>query len=357
MMPSSPTTTNQESTEDLLISTTKPAASISRISKSQSKTAILRHTIESITTTTQQLDINRLLSSTALGAIWSGVCIPYIYGTVEATFPGKATLQLVLIKMLVTCSILSTDGNYVTMFVRRFVSQYTTCQFGGASTSLKLEWWARPIESMQLFVAILKGCLKSCNREILEMVLDDLKIWPLYDLTCYSFIPPTWRPITTSIVSSGWAMYTSCVSAKEAEEEERDDEEHEQEELASSSRMKAIAASSKATTPSVVATAAADSTSQESKTPSLNNNDDDNATEHKESDKKFIVTPLMTTTKTTPFLRFYPSRAAAQAPTSEMTKRLIVVAGGTSCYDDSSNMSPSPATSDTTANMNTNYNQ
>ena len=177
----------------------------------------------SLATAFSNLDINRLYSSSVLGAIWSGFCVPFIYGTVEKTFPGKANLRQILVKVLVTCSILSTIGNYATMFARRFAAQYTAYQFD-KSSSLRLKWFSKPIESMLLFLAIFKGCFKSCNRDIMEVIVDDLKIWPLYDLTCYSIIPPNWRPITTSIMSSGWAMYMSVVSAKtEQDEEEKDD--------------------------------------------------------------------------------------------------------------------------------------
>jgi len=171
--------------------------------------------------TLSSLDLNRLWSSTFLGAIWSGFCVPFIYGNVEKTFPGKANLRQILIKVLVTCSILSTIGNYATMFARRFIAQYTTYQFDKKS-SLRLKWWSNPIQSTLLFLAIFKGCFRSCNRDICEVIVDDLKIWPLYDLTCYSLIPPAWRPITTSIMSSGWAMYMSIVSAKEEQEEDDD---------------------------------------------------------------------------------------------------------------------------------------
>jgi len=169
--------------------------------------------------TVKSLDINRLWSSTVLGAIWSGFCVPFIYGNVEKSFPGKANLRQILIKVLVTCSILSTIGNYGTMFARRFIALYTMYQFDKTS-SIRLKWLSRPIESVNLFLAIFKGCFKSCNRDIAEVIVDDLKIWPLYDLACYSLIPPAWRPLTTSIMSSGWAMYMSVVSAKEEQEEE-----------------------------------------------------------------------------------------------------------------------------------------
>lgn len=172
-----------------------------------------------IVTALASLEMDRLYSSMVLGAIWSGFCVPFIYGTVEKTFPGKANIRQILIKVLVTCSILSTIGNYATMFARRFAAQYTTYQFDKTS-SFRLKWLSKPIESSLLFLAIFKSCFHSCNRDIGEVIVDDLKIWPLYDLTCYSIIPPHWRPITTSIMSSAWAMYMSVVSAKDENDEE-----------------------------------------------------------------------------------------------------------------------------------------
>jgi hypothetical protein len=154
--------------------------------------------------TVLNLDKNRLYSATVLGAIWSGFCVPFVYGSVEQRFPGKATVQQVVIKMLVTCSILSTIGNYATIFARRFVAQCI------ATMSLK----------PGALALVVQDCWKSCNKDIGEVILDDLKIWPLYDLACYGLIPPNWRPITTSIMSSGWAMYMSVVSAKETVEKE-----------------------------------------------------------------------------------------------------------------------------------------
>jgi hypothetical protein len=183
--------------------------------KKTKNTNILANTVSSVSS----LDVNRLWTSMILGAIWSGFCVPFIYGNVEKRFPGKGDLRQILTKVLVTCSILSTIGNYATMFARRAIAQYTTYQFDKTS-SLRLKWFSKPIESILLLLAILKGCFKSCNRDIVEVIVDDLKIWPLYDLTCYSIIPPAWRPITTSIMSSGWAMYMSVASAKEEDEEE-----------------------------------------------------------------------------------------------------------------------------------------
>jgi len=244
--------------------------------------------------TVASLDMNRLLASTILGAVWSGFCVPFIYGNVEKTFPGKANLKLILTKVLVTCSILSTIGNYGTMFARRFIAQYTMYQFD-KSSSLRLKWFSKPIESILLFLAIFKGCFRSCNRDIGEVIVDDLKVWPLYDLTCYSIIPPAWRPITTSIMSSGWAMYMSVASAKGEE-----DSCEEEEDIASS----------------VVA-----STS----TPKLASSSPVNPATMK---LPIQVTPLQN-----PFPKTPAASTAARKPspvaTSERTMRLISVTGGT----------------------------
>lgn len=196
------------------------------------------------------IDMNRLLTSTFLGAVYSGFCVPFVYGNVERTFRHTVT------KVIVTCSILSTVGNYVTMFARRFIAQYAEHAFHSQSSSLRIQWFKQPTESALLFVAILKSCIRSCNRDFKEVVIDDLKIWPIHDLACFSLIQPAWRPITTSIASSGWAMYMSLVSAKDS------DDEHEQElgeetgkaaPISSVELLPQVAAVTKGTTSSLVA--------------------------------------------------------------------------------------------------------
>jgi len=246
--------------------------------------------------TVTSLDMNRLFVSSILGAVWSGFCVPFVYGNVEKTFPGKANLKLILTKVLVTCSILSTIGNYGTMFARRFIAQYTTYQFD-KSSSLRLKWFSKPIESILLFLAILKGCFRSCNRDIGEVIVDDLKIWPLYDLTCYSIIPPAWRPIATSIMSSGWAMYMSVASAKGEE-----DSCEEEEDIAAS-----VGASTLTLTPKLASLSPVNPATR--KLP-------------------IQVTPLQN-----PFPKTQAASTVARKPspvaTSERTMRLISVTGGT----------------------------
>jgi len=282
-------------------------------------------------TSLSSLDTNRLFTSTVLGAIWSGFCVPYIYGNVEKTFPGNASLKQILTKVLVTCGILSTIGNYATMYARRVIAQYTTYQFDETS-SLRLQWFSRPVESLLLFLAILKGCFRSCNHDILEVIVDDLKIWPLYDFTCYGLIPPSWRPVTTSLMSSGWAMYMSVVSAKEEHDDEDEEEEYAKAKR-DESRLSAPALSSSLS--SKAKPAAALATKKPFGVAGVPSESDDKT-------KTITVTPLEPAFSTKPVVT---------AATSETTKRLIAVAGGTAvATDDSDNASHGGVESGTASN-------
>eukprot|EP00581_Thalassiosira_minuscula_P000231 CAMPEP_0183736750 /NCGR_PEP_ID=MMETSP0737-20130205/50140_1 /TAXON_ID=385413 /ORGANISM="Thalassiosira miniscula, Strain CCMP1093" /LENGTH=83 /DNA_ID=CAMNT_0025970841 /DNA_START=14 /DNA_END=265 /DNA_ORIENTATION=+ len=62
--------------------------------------------------------------------------------------------------------------------------------------------------------SIFQSCIKSCNEDFMEVLKDDLKIFPAYDILCYSVIPPKVRPLTNALIASAWAMYMSIASAK-----------------------------------------------------------------------------------------------------------------------------------------------
>lgn len=167
------------------------------------------------------LDQQRLAISTILGAIWAGIWVPYIYDSVERLLPGHQGVGRILLKMALSCSFLSTAGNYITMFFRRFVGHL--CDFVADQWRVQEKsnpdassWWPAVQTRWML-------CVASCNRDFYEVLLDDLKIWPLYDILCYAVIPPFIRPVTTALMSSAWSMYMSIVSAavgKDQEEEE-----------------------------------------------------------------------------------------------------------------------------------------
>lgn len=152
-----------------------------------------------------ELDKKRFILSTVLGFIWGGYINPLIYATVEHLIPGKS-VRLVLTKMIVTCSILSTWGNYTTMMFRKFFKQLWEL-WEGVSKKEKTK---------TLITNSWTDSIRSCNQDFKEVLTDDLKIWPLYDLVCYSLIPPPVRPITNALMASAWAMYMSIASAKAA---------------------------------------------------------------------------------------------------------------------------------------------
>ena len=140
-----------------------------------------------------KVDGSRFVISTILGAFWAGYVNPSVYAFVESKLPG-ISIRLVLLKMLITCSILSTWGNYTTMMIRR---------------CMKLTWEQGIRESYPIFCQ----CLKSCRDDFMGVLADDLKIFPPYDILCYSVIPPQIRPITNALVCSGWQCYMSIASA------------------------------------------------------------------------------------------------------------------------------------------------
>ena len=217
-----------------------------------------------------QLDVHRLATATFLGALYSGYAVPFVYGNVEACFPGRGNFQQICTKVLITCSILSTMGNYATLFARRFIAEALlvmanknknktnkkttttststtnthdnnnnnnnnnrnhldtdTTSSSSFSSRLKLiqsqigTLLRHLVRTVLLFGRIFQNCYQSCNQDILKVIRDDLKIWPIYDFTCYSYIQPCYRPLTTSIMSSGWAMYMSIVSAKEQQQQQQ----------------------------------------------------------------------------------------------------------------------------------------
>ena len=136
------------------------------------------------------LDQPRWATALALGAVWAGVCNPAVYDAVERYGPPN-----VFIKMAISCSILSTAGNYITMWVRRWAALV----LDGSRTG-----WQHAA----------RAAAQACNADFMEVLRDDLKVWPAYDVLCYSVIPPPVRPITTALMASAWSMYMSWTSAK-----------------------------------------------------------------------------------------------------------------------------------------------
>ena len=157
-----------------------------------------------------RFDQPRLAIAAALGVVWSGWAVPAVYAAAERLFPGRTVARIVA-KMIVSCSFLSTAGNYITMFVRRYLKQIIVVVRSDTTTK------RHPHDSRRRRIrSVFRECVTTCNRDIGEVIIDDLKVWPLYDILCYAWIPPALRPITTALMSSAWSMYMSLASAKES---------------------------------------------------------------------------------------------------------------------------------------------
>lgn len=190
-----------------------------------------------------RLDQQRLIISTILGAVWGGIVNPAVYTAVERCLPGGSSLSStsggfgrVLLKMFMSCSILSTAGNYSTMFFRRWtqhalchtVSEYYQQATATSTAALSKDKGNYEITTSSSFGETFwrrsRDCITSCNRDFGEVLRDDLKIWPMYDILCYSVIPPPIRPVTTAIMSSLWSMYMSIASAAAADDNDDDND-------------------------------------------------------------------------------------------------------------------------------------
>lgn len=130
-------------------------------------------------------DQHRLRSAIALGGVWGGVCSPQVYQLAEWLLPGRSPKR-VLMKVGVSCGVLSSCGNWVNMFMRRASS-------GEAS---------------------LADAIQAVNADLPRVMLHDLCVWPFYDVLCFSVIPPPCRPAATACVNAGWACYVSFVAAR-----------------------------------------------------------------------------------------------------------------------------------------------
>jgi len=127
----------------------------------------------------------RVLQAAVVGACWSGYCSPKIYQYAENLVGPGTGLVKVTMKMLVTTAILSSFGNYVNMSMRRMLA-------GG---------YRKPAD-----------VLRTVNTQIIEVMLADWKVWPLYDMLCFKTIPPHLRGATTVAINTCWGAYLSFVS-------------------------------------------------------------------------------------------------------------------------------------------------
>jgi len=106
----------------------------------------------------------------------------------ESVFPGSG-FRAVLGKVGLSCSLVSTFGNYATLFLRRSFNTYGTD---------------------------VEACCASCNEDIVEVFLADVSVWPAVDVLCFTMLSPQARSVFVSAVSACWFTYVSIVAARSA---------------------------------------------------------------------------------------------------------------------------------------------
>lgn len=143
------------------------------------------------TSSTTLLDGGRLAKATALGAINGGLLLPFVYQLAEGLLPGRS-LRTVALKTCVSCGVLSTAGNYYNLLARRLL----------ASDAPRGE----PLEHR------VRRCVRQVHAIFPGVIRDDLKVWPLYDMLCFSLVPPKMRATATAAVSVCWHSYVSMVA-------------------------------------------------------------------------------------------------------------------------------------------------
>jgi len=135
--------------------------------------------------------VQRSASAAALGSVYGGLMLPFVYQLAEGLFPGVSPAK-VAAKVLVSVSLLSTLGNWFSLMWRRL---------------------AQPAREGERLAARLRRCRDSVNSEMPSVLSHDLRVWPAYDVLTFSMIPPPLRPFTCALVSVCWAVYMSYVAA------------------------------------------------------------------------------------------------------------------------------------------------
>jgi len=139
------------------------------------------------------VDMDRAAKAAIIGSFYGGLMLPFVYQFAEQCCPGRSARNIVL-KTLISCGLLSTGGNYYSLVIRRLLGP-------------------PHFDEESIRDRVLR-CLDSVNALIHTVVLDDLKVWPLYDMFCFAVIPPALRPTATAVVSVCWHTYVSMVAHK-----------------------------------------------------------------------------------------------------------------------------------------------
>ena len=143
----------------------------------------------------RSLDSARLAKATGVGTVYGGLLLPASYNLAEHCFPGRS-VRAILLKASLSYTCLSLGGNYFSIGARRLLSM-------------------PPDDAGLPLPERVRRCLAGVNADSAGVLLDDVKVWPIYDVLCFSLIPAALRPKATAIVSVCWHTYISHVAARE----------------------------------------------------------------------------------------------------------------------------------------------
>ena len=122
----------------------------------------------------RSLDGTRLAKATGVGTVYGGLLLPASYNLAEHCFPGRS-VRAILLKASLSYTCLSLGGNYFSIAARRLLSM-------------------PPDDAGLPLPERVRRCLAGVNADFAGVLLDDVKVWPIYDVLCFSLIPAALRP-------------------------------------------------------------------------------------------------------------------------------------------------------------------
>ena len=127
-------------------------------------------------------DKKRILDAGLLGILYNGILLPRYYTVIHKLWPVD-NLQVIAKKVATGMLVWGMIGNSSNMFLRRLLD--------GSNV---------------------EDAILDVKREIIPVILNDYKIWPIYDILCYSIIPRHIQPICTATMGVGWCSYMSYIT-------------------------------------------------------------------------------------------------------------------------------------------------
>lgn len=137
-------------------------------------------------TSWRELSPRRLANAGFAGAVFNGVLLPQWYLLLHKLSPGAETAKTIAAKILGNCVAWGCVGNAAIMAMRRMLDG---------------ESWAQTERAVR--------------RDLWGVMKNDYKIWPLYDVLCFTCIPRHMHGLSTGTLGILWATYLSYVTHTE----------------------------------------------------------------------------------------------------------------------------------------------